>query len=115
MVNSAFEAEVVAINEGLHWVASLPYQKVEIESDSLLSVQALNRSNDIALEVGFVFDDCRDIIQSRTGLSVTFAKRQANKAAHLMARLPCLLECQSIFTSPPSTLLETLMYDASFE
>ena len=78
-----------------------------------MSVQAINHAHDNALEVGFVLDECRGAILSRPGLLVIFAKRQANKAAHLMARLPCLLDCQSVYTSPPSMLLETLMYDAS--
>lgn len=114
MVNSVLEAEVAAIHEGLRWLSSLPYSRVEIETDYLLSVQAINRSHDNTLEVGFDLDDCRLIIQSFPGLSIKFAKRQENKASHLMATLPCLLECQSVYTSPPSLLLETLLYDASF-
>lgn len=114
MVSSVLEAEVAAIREGLHWLSSLPYHNVEVESDSTLSVQALKRPHDNVLEVDFVLDECRAIIQSGIGLSITFAKRQANKAAHLMARLPCLLDCQSIYTSPPSMLLETLLYDTTF-
>ena len=117
MANSVLEAEVIAIKEGLHWLSTLPHQFVEIESDSLLSVKALNHTHNNALEVGFMLDECRDIIRSRPGFSIIFAKRQANKAAHLMARLPCLLDCQSIFTSLPSIfpsmLVETLLYDIS--
>ncbi|KAL8089577.1 hypothetical protein AgCh_039160 [Apium graveolens] len=54
MVNSAFEAEAFAIAEGLSWLFSLPYKDVTIESDSMLSVQAINRCNHNALEVGHV-------------------------------------------------------------
>ncbi|XP_074337757.1 uncharacterized protein LOC141674955 [Apium graveolens] len=111
MVSSVFEAEVDAIREGLQWVFTLPYQRIKVEYDSLLAVHALSRPNDIALEVSFVLDECRAIIHFRPDLSINFAKRQANKAAHLMARLPCLLECPSIFTSPPSSLVKALLYD----
>lgn len=75
MANSVFEAEVAPISEGLHWLSSLPYHNVEIESDSLLAVQALNRLHDNALEVGFVLDECHAIFQSKPGLSISFAKR----------------------------------------
>lgn len=101
------------LREGLLWLASLSYQNVEVESDSLLAVQAITRPHDNILEVGYALDECRSMIQSRSGVSITFAKRQANKAAHLVARLPCLLGCQSIFTSPPDLLLETLLSDSS--
>ena len=111
MVSSVFEAEVVAIREGLQWASGLPYHKIEIESDSLLAVHALTRPTDITLEVGYVLDECSSLIRSRPGLSIHFAKRQANKVAHLMARVPYFLECPSIFTSPPSSLVEALLYD----
>ncbi|KAK1384784.1 hypothetical protein POM88_022519 [Heracleum sosnowskyi] len=68
MVSSVFEAEATAISEGLQWLSALPYQHVELESDSLLSVQALSRSNDNYLEVGFVLDKCRVILKSRPGV-----------------------------------------------
>lgn len=66
MVSSVFEAEVVAIREGLQWVSGWPYHKIEIESDSLLAVHALTRPTDIALEVGYVLDECRTIIIFKT-------------------------------------------------
>ena len=110
---SVFEAEVLAIREGLRWMVSLPHQLVVLETDSLLAVRALTQPHNIALEVGLILDECREIIHANPGFSITFAKRQANKAAHLMARLPCLLDCPSIFMSPPSMLLETLLYDSS--
>ena len=113
MVSSVFEAEITAIKEGLRWLSTLPYQHVTIESDSMLAVKALTQSHDNILEIGFLLDECRDMIFSSPGFSLTFAKRQANKAAHLMARLPCLPGCQSIYTSPPNLLLETLLSDIS--
>lgn len=44
-VSSVLEAEVAAIKEGLQWLASLPYNNVEIETDSLLAVQATKRQH----------------------------------------------------------------------
>ncbi|XP_074351779.1 uncharacterized protein LOC141690922 [Apium graveolens] len=38
---SVLEAEITALYEGLCWIKSLPYQNVLIESDSLLTVQAV--------------------------------------------------------------------------
>ncbi|XP_074341830.1 uncharacterized protein LOC141679223 [Apium graveolens] len=89
MVSSVLEAEVIAIREGLHWLASLPYQNVEVESDSLLAVQAIKRPHDNILEVGFALDECQAMIQSRSGVSIIFAKRQANRAAWWLDYLVC--------------------------
>ncbi|XP_074356663.1 uncharacterized protein LOC141696419 [Apium graveolens] len=93
---SVLEAEIVAIREGLRWLEDFTFSRVEVESDSLLFVQAINSPQVNLLEIGFIIDECRDILECRTGWSLSFAKRHANKAAHLMARLPCLLDCQSV-------------------
>lgn len=82
MVSSVFEVEAFSIHEGLQWLLSLSYQVVEVESDSLISVQALKHPHDNHLEVGYILDSCHSAPQSRPGLSVSFAKRKSNKAAH---------------------------------
>lgn len=46
---TVLEAEVCAIKEGLLWLVSMSYQDVEVESDSLLAVQAIKQSHDIQL------------------------------------------------------------------
>ena len=115
MVTSVFEAEALAVLEGLNWLLTGNHDSVIIESDSLLIVQALQSPpDDNLLEVGFILDACRSILVSRPGYSISFVKRQANKAAHLVTKLPCSLNCPSVFTSSPNMLLETLMYDCSY-
>ena len=89
------------------------YDKVVIESDSLITVQAINSSSDNFLEVGFILDACRTIFASRPGYSISFVKRQANRVAHLVAKLPCSLNCQNFLTSPSGLLLEALLADIS--
>lgn len=113
-VGSVFAAEVHAIFEGLKWLETMPYQRVIVKSDSFLSVQAIGRTCDNQFEEGHVIDMCRERVASNASLSLSFVKRQANKAAHNMARIPCLLNCQNFFSSPPQILLETLLYDSSF-
>ena len=87
---------------------------VEIESDSLLAVKALHDSQENLLEVGHILNACKLILNSKSGYSVSFVKRQANGVAHLVAKLPCSLNCQKVFMSPPDVLLETLLYDISY-
>lgn len=103
----------MAIYEGLKWLDSAPYQAVELESDTMLVVQAIMSDQDNMFEVGFIIDACREAFSRRRRLSLSFTKRQANRAARLMARVPCLLDCQSLFTSLP-LLFETLLFDTKF-
>ncbi|XP_074357577.1 uncharacterized protein LOC141697194 [Apium graveolens] len=111
---NVLEAKATAILEGLKWIVDMNYRNVEVESDSLVSVKAIQNGSENFLEVGHLFEDCRAYFKSRGDLSISFVKRQANKVAHLAARFPCLPDCQNIFLSSPSILLETLMYDVSF-
>ncbi|XP_074327890.1 uncharacterized protein LOC141665806 [Apium graveolens] len=113
MVTTFVEAESLAILEGLQWLDSINYDNVVIESDSLLAVQAIKSSSDNLLEVGFILDACRTIFDSRPGYSISFVKRQANRVAPLVAKLPCNLHCQNVLTSPSGLLLEALMVDIS--
>lgn len=41
MVSNVFEAEALAIFEGLQWLLSMNFDKVIIESDSFLSIRSL--------------------------------------------------------------------------
>lgn len=91
----------------------MSHHVVCIESDSLLCVQAINHSQENHLEVGHILEDFRTTLLARSGFSIQFVKRQANKVAHLMARLPCSLDCPNILTSPPDLLLETLLHDVA--
>ena len=114
MVSSVFEAEATAILEGLQWLINMTVDKVIIESDSFLSVKALQNSQENLLEVGNILSACQSILDSRPEFSVSFVKRQANRVAHVATRIPCSLNCQNIFSTPPSLLLEPLLYDLSY-
>ncbi|KAL8090653.1 hypothetical protein AgCh_039909 [Apium graveolens] len=68
---SVLEAEIVAIREGLRWLEDFTFSRVEVESDSLLFVQAINSPQVNLLEIGFIIDECRDILECRTASLTT--------------------------------------------
>lgn len=111
--NSVMEAEVRGILEALVWLQELDMQNVDIECDCLLAVNALRHGVEYITETGHILDECKEVLSNRLDLAVSFVKRQANKAAHLLAREPCVVDCFNIYQSPPSILLETLLYDSS--
>ena len=79
-----------------------------IECDSQLVVHAIRAEDSYHLEIGHIIDECKKNLKERTDLSITHVKKPANKAAHLMARVPCLLNSYNLFLSPPDLLLEML-------
>ncbi|KAL8111526.1 hypothetical protein AgCh_019295 [Apium graveolens] len=115
MVNSVLEAEAVGVREALSWIKDLQLHgtKVVVESDSLLTTKAIAGDIVNCLEVGEVLEECKQALQNLPTVAVSFIRKNANKVAHEIARIPCLVNSQNIFTSPPTCLLEALTFDLS--
>ncbi|XP_074355893.1 uncharacterized protein LOC141695553 [Apium graveolens] len=111
-VVSVLEAEALGVLEALSWLHTLPDMKVLVESDSLNVVNAILADMEYQVEVGHVIEACRSLLGELVNVSVRFVRRQANKVAHLMARVPCSLNCHNMFSSPPHSVLESIVSDA---
>ncbi|XP_074359593.1 uncharacterized protein LOC141699337 [Apium graveolens] len=107
----ALEAELVGILEAIKWSAEFQGNTICIESDSLCSVQAIKGQDQNQLETGLLIDQCRELLKSRDWVLLSFIKKQANKVAHLLAKLPFTLNSFIVLSSPPSYVLGTLMSD----
>ncbi|XP_074374619.1 uncharacterized protein LOC141715030 [Apium graveolens] len=105
---SVMEAEATRVYEVIKWINSTDLHHVVIESDSQLVVHALHAEDSYQLEVGHIIDECKEKLKEQTDLSVLHVEKQANKAAHLMTRVPYLLDSYNYFISPPELLLEML-------
>ena len=105
------EAELVGILEALRWTSEIKGQTIVVESDSLLSVQAINGKVHNELEVGVLIEKCHAILRSRERVCLSFVKKRANKVAHLLVRIFCMLYSFIDLSSPPTRVLETLISD----
>lgn len=86
---TVFEAETWGVLEAIKWALQLGISKVQIESDSLITVQAIKTGARNYLEVGVMLHEARELLSARPDISVSFVKKQANTIAHLLARVPC--------------------------
>lgn len=98
---SVLETELVGIFEALLWTTELSTQVITIESDSLLSISAISKHQSNMLELADIINNCREILQSRNEVSVVFVRKQANKVAHEMARLPFAVNSSMFRSSTP--------------
>lgn len=64
------------------------------------------------MELGSLVQHCKSIISKRSGFSVVHVRKQANRVAHQMAKIPYEPNSFVIMSSPPLNLLETLLSDA---
>lgn len=108
---SVMEAEMRGVQAALDWIDEVGFQNVIIECDSEMVVKALQSTCSYYLEIGHVIESCRSRLDHRVDITLCHVKKQANKGAHLMARVPVSLNCYKEFLSSPSLLLETLASD----
>lgn len=69
--------------EALTRIHEMQLSNVDVETDSLLTVHAIDRGTEYNLKVGDMLLECRSLMKNRPDLTVCFVKRQANVAAHL--------------------------------
>ncbi|KAK1353602.1 hypothetical protein POM88_008168 [Heracleum sosnowskyi] len=109
---TVLEAEATGMYEVLQWVCGLGVSQVVVESDSLVVVDALNKNRKYVSEVGSIFESCRVVLQQRCDLKVQHVRRQANKVAHSIAKIPCMSGSMNCFSTPPPCVLELIVSDS---
>lgn len=90
-------------------------RNVLVESDSQLAVQAINGNATFQLEISHSIDVCRSTLAVRKDICVRHVRRLANRGAHCMARIPCELNACVNVMIPPRKVLDSMMYNASFD
>ncbi|KAM6573036.1 hypothetical protein CsatB_012436 [Cannabis sativa] len=88
-VDSAM-AELVGVKEALSWIKRKHWGPVDLETDSLVVVQAVQSTVEIPSPFGLQVAVCRSLLADLPLLSINFVKRSVNKAAHCLARSSCL-------------------------
>lgn len=79
----------------------------------MLTVQAINKNSENLLEVGNVLHECSSLLSTQQDISFSFVRKKAKNVAHMLAKVPCEVNCYNEFYSPPHSMLETLLYEAA--
>lgn len=113
---SVFEAECIGVREALSWVQSRDDRcEVVLETDSLLTVDAIKRTKEYRLEVGHVVDQCKVMPEQSYNVKISHIRKHANRVAHGLARISCTVNYFIVFSSPPDHLVETVLSDNSIQ
>ncbi|KAL8105033.1 hypothetical protein AgCh_028992 [Apium graveolens] len=113
---SVFEAECIGVREALSWVQSRDDRcEVVLETDSLLTVDAIKGTKEYRLEVDHVVDQCNVMPEQSYNVKISHIRKHANRVAHGLARIPCTVNCFNVFSSPPDHLVETVLSDNSIQ
>lgn len=88
-VQGTYPAEVVeaiAIKEALSWIKDERWEHVEVESDSLGTVQAIRSKVPMLSPFGQLVEGCRRSLKELNKVSLFYIRRSANMAAHELSR-----------------------------
>lgn len=113
-IMTATMAEAVAMKEGLRLAENLGYHNVIAEGDCLEIIEACTGQETWWTESAAIFADCLDTVTSIGRVTFHHCRREANKAAHEIARV-CFIDKMSCIwdDEPPSFLLESLVNDVT--
>lgn len=106
-----FEAECIGMKEALSWVLNQENKKATVETDSMLTIEAIKGQRENMLEVGHVIDQCKSMLLLMPDVKVKFVRKQASKVAHELARLPCMINGLIVYTAPLTHLVELYYLD----
>ncbi|XP_019150129.1 PREDICTED: uncharacterized protein LOC109146933 [Ipomoea nil] len=79
-------AEAMAVTEALSWLKNNGYAAASLFTDCAVLVTSLSNTRSFRSYIGFVLDACIRLISTMPGTIVTFVRRDANKAAHMLAK-----------------------------
>lgn len=65
---------------------TLRYIQEHVELDAQLVYEAIRSTEDDNSEFSFVIQNCRDLLRSMPHVSLSWVRRECNKAAHVMVR-----------------------------
>lgn len=72
---TVFEAEARGVLEAIKWLQALQLSSADIETNSLLTVNAIKRQTEYKLEVVDVLDECHSILDDSPDVAISFVKK----------------------------------------
>jgi ribonuclease HI len=105
---SVIEGEAIALLEALQHLEQRGISHVVIETDSRNLVDAIHHLHDGVSEFSLIVRIIKDVLLANPNFLVRFVKRQANLAAHTLARAACSWPSRCTFDSIPSCITTIL-------
>ncbi|XP_060961850.1 uncharacterized protein LOC133032047 [Cannabis sativa] len=104
---SAEFAEALGLKEVLSWLKDNDLSNVVVESDSLVTIQAVRSSIFFSSTFGFCVTECQSLLSNLCDVDLCFIKRSANRVAHHLARASVsYADCMYRESNAPATLMD---------
>ncbi|XP_060966562.1 uncharacterized protein LOC133034985 [Cannabis sativa] len=102
--------EALGVKEALSWLKAKGWSTIEVETDSLLTVQAIFSKQQISYVFGLITNDCKILLSSSPNASLRFIKRSAYRVAHFVARRSRFYSDRSILEDNVLADLHAILY-----
>ncbi|XP_060965138.1 uncharacterized protein LOC133034129 [Cannabis sativa] len=109
-VYDAKVVEAMGVKEALNWIKSKNWSDVEVETDSMPTVQGIRSNQSLNSIFGLIIHDCQILFSSLNNVKICFIRRSVNRVAHVVARHSCFLSGRSIFEYNAWDELISLLY-----
>ena len=114
VASSVVTTEALAMRDGMKFANSLGFPRVEAESDSLTVIDSCCGQARWWDEAAAIFAECVDVSTLIGKVKFKHCPRNANKAAHVLAKHSYCNKFSSIWTDePPGCLVSNLVDDVS--
>uniref|UniRef100_A0A803PDA2 RNase H type-1 domain-containing protein n=1 Tax=Cannabis sativa TaxID=3483 RepID=A0A803PDA2_CANSA len=102
--------EAIGIKEALSWVKNKQWQNVQIETDSMLTIQSIRSNQKMNSTFRLVIQDCQLLLSSLQNVNFYFIRRSTNRVAHAVTRHSRSFPSHSIFEHNVWADLKALVY-----
>ncbi|GAU26189.1 hypothetical protein TSUD_354110 [Trifolium subterraneum] len=102
--------EAMGLLRALNWMNEIQLTNVDLEMDCKRVVDSLYSSRTYRSDLGDILSDCRTILStSLVNSHVKFIRRQANEAAHRLARVATSLASFHNFIDLPTCITDVIL------
>ncbi|KAL6178236.1 hypothetical protein ACLB2K_049755 [Fragaria x ananassa] len=106
-LNMEFEACRIGLLLGIHQ----GWSDIDIESDSILLVAALEREEEDLSEVGRVLGDCKDYMSAFQSIRIRHIGREANGVADRLAHLASAGLLDDVWSGETPAIIQDVLYE----
>ncbi|KAL8528906.1 hypothetical protein ACS0TY_006395 [Phlomoides rotata] len=100
--------EAMSLLEALSWIKQLGLQRVKIEVDTKLVVEALKTSSEVVSMFNYFIHACKRELVHLLWVSIDFVYRAANEKVHRIAIMARTFSSHNCWVEPPSFMVGLL-------
>lgn len=103
------EGEACGLLQAIKWMTNFGYDRVLFELDFKSVVDKIHSPGADISELGSIIQECSGIISSFPNFNVKFIRRQANSAAHCLARVALSKSSLHIYHCIPDCISQLII------